>query len=135
MFQVIADSEQDETCLNSYCKAWTDYQLSSRLLNAVAKYLNRQTYKIKTDGITVDQIAIDTWCKHLFTNLNKKLSEASLRMLERSRYGQDINSTAIKAVVETYLNLDVLKHTDMYDFDEHLQVNLHKIAAVLKGFF
>lgn len=116
------DSDQGEVCLEAYCRAWDEYCHSSRALDRLFEYLNKQAQK-KNDSLpTVQQIAIGTWCMQLFTNLNQKLSEVALRMLEQSRQGHEMNSRAIQSLVQTYMALGILKKTDRYDFDSHLEV-------------
>lgn len=124
------DSDQDEICLEFYRNAWQDYHLSSNLLNRVANYLNKQMSKRGEEMTnTVEQMAIGTWCTHLFTHLNKKVSDAALRMLERSRQGNTINENSIKAVVETYITLGVLKRSDHFDVSAHLQVLWNLVSS------
>lgn len=120
------ESERDEVCLDFYCKAWNDFHLSSNVLDSAATYLNKQMSKKEpadTTTINVEQLAIATWCKLLFTNLNRKISDAALRMLERSRKDEEINTQAIKAVVQTYIQIGVLRRTDETEMSAHLKVS------------
>lgn len=109
-----------------YCRVWTDFRRSSKVLNGVSAYLNKQHHKKDADAQTIEQIALHTWRDHLFTHLNQKVANAALRMLERSRGGERINSDAIKAVVESYIELGVLESSsDSESTTAHLTVRFY----------
>lgn len=76
----------------------------------------------------MEQIALHTWRDHLFTHLNEKVANAALRMLERSRSGEPINSDAIRAVVESYIELGILEsESDLDNTIAHLTVGFIKL--------
>ncbi|XP_055319306.1 cullin-1-like [Sitodiplosis mosellana] len=128
------DSDQDEICLEYYCAEWTDFQRSSKVLNGASAYLNKQHHKKDADAETIEQIALHTWRDHLFTHLNQKVANAALRMLERSRAGERINSAAIRAVVESYIELGILESSsDSESTTAHLTVYREFEKRVLEG--
>ncbi|XP_031632522.1 cullin homolog 1-like [Contarinia nasturtii] len=132
--QKIPDSDQDETALNYYCEVWTNFRLSSRSLSGSSTYLDRQHRKKDQDCQRVEQIIYQTWRVHLFEHLNEKVSNAALRMFERNRTGQWVNTDAIKAVVESYIDLGCLETpADSDDITAHLTVYKQFEERVLKG--
>lgn len=99
-------------------------------MNGAAAYLNKQHHKKDADAESIEQIALHTWRDHLFTHLNQKVANAALRMLERSRAGERINSAAIRAVVESYIELGILEGSIEGDSTTaHLTVCIHFIIA------
>lgn len=127
------DSDQDEICLDYYCAEWSDFRRSSKVLNGAAAYLNKQHHKKDADAESIEQIALHTWRDHLFTHLNEKVANAALRMLERSRAGDRINSAAIRAVVESYIELGILEGSADGDCTTtHLTVCIHFIIISFK---
>lgn len=92
------------------------------MLNNACKYLNDQQHRKNPTSKTVKEIALHTWSEHLFKSLNAKVSNAALRMLDRNREGELINSSAIRAIVESYLELGSLDNTDEFQDDAQLTV-------------
>lgn len=129
------DSDQDEICLEYYCRVWTEFRRSSKVLNGAAAYLNKQHHKKDADAESIEQIALHTWRDHLFTHLNEKVANAALRMLERSRGGSEINSNAIRAIVESYIELGVLdSSSDSDSTTAHLTVGFFFFATLSSVF-
>lgn len=123
------ETDQDETVLSYYCNVWTRFYTASKTLNRAAKYLNHQYHKKDPESETVEQISIRIWRDHLFTHLNKKVSDAALRMLERHREGQWIDKTAIEAVIKSYIHIGILAFTEESDITTgHLTVNALKFT-------
>lgn len=113
--------------MDYYCKVWTEFRWSSKVLNGVSAYLNKQYRKKCPDGETVEQIALRIFREHLFSHLNHKVSNAALRMLERNREGQWINTKPIKAVIDSYIELGTLgAPIDTENVTAHLTVCLYK---------
>lgn len=106
--------ETDEECLDYYYHEWQKFQLSSKTLNNVCKYLNEQQHKRNANAKSIKLIALHIWSDHLLKSLNEKVSKAALRMLDRNREGELINSSAIKVIVESYLELGSVEITDQF---------------------
>lgn len=101
--------ESDEDGLLYYSKAWNDYRWSTTVLNNVLMYLNRQKAKRTEDRTTVEKMAYQIWREHVYDHLNEKVSKAALEMIERNRNGEIINTTAIKNVIQSYIELGSLE--------------------------
>lgn len=84
--------------------------------------MNEQNHKLDPDAKSIEEIALRTWYEHLFTHLNEKVSTAAIRMLRRNRDGQEINSTALNAVIESYIDLGFREWANDLDDSNHLSV-------------
>lgn len=118
--------EGDVDCLLYYSREWSNYRWSTTVLNNVCRYLNEQKYKRDSNAETIEMASCKIWREELFNSLIEKVSNAALKMLERNRSGESMNTDPIKNVIQSYIDLGFLEegqNPDAKCTEKNLSVN------------
>ena len=103
--------------LEFYAISWSNYSMSTKVLNGMCAYMNRffkkqaheaesSFYEIRTDDVfVVTDLAIKIWNDHFFCNVSKRLTVLLIEQIQEERKGNQINSSLVKSVIDSYITL------------------------------
>ncbi|KAJ3172167.1 hypothetical protein HDU88_006982 [Geranomyces variabilis] len=109
-----ADAQMDEDLLLFYTKEWKRYTTATAYVNHVFAYLNRHWVKREIDEghkniYDVYTLTLVTWRDHFFGGgpgtIQPKIMDAVLKLIEKQRNGETIDSTIVNAIVDSFVSL------------------------------
>lgn len=100
----------DEALLQFYSHQWTRYTNASFCIHHIFKYLNNFWVKRKIDegktGVySVYTLALVRWKLDMFDDIHEKVTETLLKVIERQRNGEIVNTSLLKNVINSYVSL------------------------------
>ncbi|TVY34074.1 Cullin, partial [Lachnellula occidentalis] len=123
----LSRTHTDEALLSFYIREWDRYTTAAKYINHLFRYLNRHWVKREMDEgkkniYDVYTLHLVQWRQTLFSEVNEKVMDAVLKMIEKQRLGETIEHGQIKSIVGSFVSLglddsDSTKSTlDVYRF-------------------
>lgn len=97
-----------EDVLRFYKQQWEEYRLSSQVLNCIFSYFNKVKERFKGKGkgtLEAYQIALVSWRDFLFRPLQKQVTSAILKLIERERKGEIVNLYIMSGILNSYVEI------------------------------
>ncbi|KAL1915654.1 uncharacterized protein VTP21DRAFT_6413 [Calcarisporiella thermophila] len=105
-----SESYMDESLLQFYAKQWIRYTTASGFVHHVFRYLNRHWIKRGIEEghkhvFEVYTLSLVSWRDNLFMPVHHNVMAAVLKLVERQRNGESIETSLIKSVVDSFVAL------------------------------
>lgn len=100
----------DEALLAFYIREWDRYTTSAKYINHLFRYLNRHWVKREMDEgkkniYDVYTLHLVRWRIDLFDHVQKHVMDGVLRLVEKQRNGETIETAMVKSVVDSFVSL------------------------------
>lgn len=127
----------DEEMLLFYTKQWEDFKFSSKVLNGLFSYLNRhwksrESEERRMHVHDIYHLALFIWRETLLKNTRKPISTGLLKLFDRARSGETINTRLITETISSYVELSISLDQNASLFDEP---NLSTYIECFEGMF
>uniref|UniRef100_A0A0N5AG83 CULLIN_2 domain-containing protein n=1 Tax=Syphacia muris TaxID=451379 RepID=A0A0N5AG83_9BILA len=119
-----------EDVLVFYTTEWDSFRFSSTVSGHICNYLNRHWIKRELDegNRSIHEIyalALETWKDHLFDCMHQSVTNAVLKLIERERNGEKVNTMLISGVVQCY-GIIVFKNGVSTSADRNPKLRIYK---------
>ncbi|KAI5785046.1 Cullin [Peziza echinospora] len=100
----------DEALLSFYIKEWNRYTTAAKFINDLFRYLNRHWVKREMDEGKKDIYDVYTlhlvrWKKDLFDHVQRHVMDGVLKLVEKQRNGETIETAVVKSIVDSFVSL------------------------------
>lgn len=120
----------DENLVVFYINAWDRFTVGSRFLNNIFAYLNRHWVKREREEghryvYDINTLCLIRWKEDLFFKLSNRLITAVIKLIDKQRDGETIDSQKIRTVVQSCVALGLdensAKRTNINVYKEHFE--------------
>lgn len=106
----VSQSHTDEALLTYYIREWQRYTNGAKYNNHLFRYLNRHWVKREMDEgkknvFDVYTLHLVKWRDDFFKNVEGKVMDAVLKLVEKQRNGETIDQLQIKSIVDSFVML------------------------------
>ncbi|KAI9867471.1 MAG: hypothetical protein M1813_009030 [Trichoglossum hirsutum] len=105
-----AKTHTDEALLTFYIREWNRYTTAAKYINHLFRYLNRHWVKREMDEgkkniYDVYTLHLVRWKVDFFMNVEKSVMASVLRLVEKQRNGETIETSQVKSIVDSFVSL------------------------------
>ncbi|KAK9448784.1 Cullin [Limtongia smithiae] len=112
--KIESEEYTDDGLIKYYIRTWNRYTTGARYLNHIFEYLNRHWVKReRIEGRTVydvNTLCLVKWKSEFFNSVQTDLMAAVLKLVEKERNGETIETTDIKTIVGSFVSLGLDEH-------------------------
>ncbi|KAF3176529.1 hypothetical protein TWF106_003486 [Orbilia oligospora] len=100
----------DEALLGFYIREWDRYTTAAKYINHLFRYLNRHWVKREMDEgkkniYDVYTLHLVRWKLDLFDSVQKNVMDGVLKLVEKQRNGETIETAMVKSIVDSFVSL------------------------------